>query len=162
MSEAYPDCFGRVNSAAPDYGRRVPANGAAAGASAAGSSSRYPGPVAGFGRRLGAIFIDWLLALGMALLLFRSAAYGSAESQIATLSLFALEVIVLTWLTGASFGQRILGLMVVRTGGGRRSLWRVAVRTVLICLVIPAVVLDSDGRGLHDRAVDSVVLRPSA
>ena len=97
----------------------------------------------------------------MALLLFRSAAYGSAESQIATMSLFALEVIVLTWLTGASFGQRILGLVVLRTDGGRVGLWRVVLRTLLICLVIPAVVLDSDGRGLHDRAVDSVVVHPS-
>jgi hypothetical protein len=39
------------------------------------------------------------------------------------------------------------------------SLGRVVLRTLLICLVIPALVLDSDGRGLHDRAVDSVVLR---
>lgn len=123
---------------------------------------RFPGPVAGFGRRLGALFIDWAVAIGMALLLFRSAAYGSAESQIATLSLFALEVILLTWLTSASFGQRILGLTVLRTDGVRLSLWRVIVRTLLICLVIPAIVLDSDGRGLHDRAVGSVVIRGSA
>jgi uncharacterized RDD family membrane protein YckC len=115
--------------------------------------------VAGFGRRIGAIAIDWAVALGMALLLFRSAAYGSAESQIATLSLFALEVIVLTWLSSASFGQRVLGMIVLRTDGSRLSLWRVVVRTLLICLVIPAIVLDSDGRGLHDRAVDSVVVR---
>jgi uncharacterized RDD family membrane protein YckC len=120
---------------------------------------RWPGPVAGFGRRIGAIAIDWAVALGMALLLFRSAAYGSAESQIATLSLFALEVIVLTWLSSASFGQRVLGMIVLRTDGSRLSLWRVVVRTLLICLVIPAIVLDSDGRGLHDRAVDSVVVR---
>jgi len=161
VSEAYPDCFGRVNSASRHYGRRVSANGASAGPSAAGATGRYPGPVAGFGRRLGAIAIDWLVAVGMALLLFRSAAYGSAESQIATMSLFALEVIVLTWLTSASFGQRILGLLVLRTDGSRVGLWRVVLRTLLICLVIPAVVLDSEGRGLHDRAVDSVVIHPS-
>ncbi|MEI6362057.1 MAG: RDD family protein [Actinomycetes bacterium] len=118
-----------------------------------------PGVVAGFGRRVGAIFIDWALALGMTLLLFQSVPYGSAESQVATLSLFALEVIVLTWLSSASFGQRVLGMTVLRTGGSRLSLWRVILRTFLICLVIPAVVIDSDGRGLHDRAVDSVVIR---
>jgi uncharacterized RDD family membrane protein YckC len=120
---------------------------------------RWPGPVAGFGSRIGAIAIDWAVALGMALLLFRSAAYGSAESQIATLSLFAFEVIVLTWLSSASFGQRVVGMIVLRTDGSRLGLWRVVVRTLLICLVIPAIVLDSDGRGLHDRAVDSVVVR---
>ena len=32
-------------------------------------------------------------------------------------------------------------------------------RTVLICLVIPPLVWDSDGRGLHDRAVNTVVVR---
>ena len=98
----------------------------------------------------------------MTLLLFRSVPFGSNESQVATLSLFAFEVILLTWLSAASFGQRVLGLTVMRTDGSRLSLWRVILRTLLICLVIPAVVLDSDGRGLHDRAVDSVVMRGSA
>ena len=39
------------------------------------------------------------------------------------------------------------------------GLGRAALRTLLICLVIPAVVMDSYGRGLHDRAVGSIVLR---
>ena len=125
------------------------------------SLAAFPGPVAGFGRRLGAICIDWAVALGMTLLLFRSVAYGSAESQIATMSLFALEVILLTWLSSASFGQRVLGMVVLRTSGGRLSLGRVVLRTLLILLVIPAVVIDANGRGLHDRAVDSVVVRVS-
>jgi uncharacterized RDD family membrane protein YckC len=118
----------------------------------------FGGQVAGFGRRFGGICIDWAVALGMTLLLFRQTPYGSAESQVATMSLFALQVIVLTWLSSASFGQRLLGLVVQRTDGSRLSLGRVVLRTVLVCLVVPAVVLDSDGRGLHDRAVDSVVL----
>ena len=57
----------------------------------------------------------------------------------------------------ASFGQRVLGLRVVRTNGGPLGLWRSVLRTVLLCLVIPAIVID-DGRGLHDRAVDSIVI----
>jgi len=125
------------------------------------AESALPGPVVGFGRRLGAICIDWAVALGMTLLLFRGAADGSAESQIATLSLFALEVILLTWLSSASFGQRVLGMQVLRTSGARLSLGRVVLRTLMICLVIPAVIIDSNGRGLHDRAVDSVVVRVS-
>jgi hypothetical protein len=32
-------------------------------------------------------------------------------------------------------------------------------RTLLILLVIPALVMDSDGRGLHDRIVGSRVIR---
>lgn len=125
------------------------------------SDSAVPeaGEIAGFGRRLAAIMIDWLAAIGVSLLLFRDVAYGSLESSVAILALFALEVIVLTWLLGGSFGQRILGLSVVRTDGSRLSLGRIVLRTLLLCLVIPALVVDSFGRGLHDRAVDSVVIR---
>jgi uncharacterized RDD family membrane protein YckC len=72
---------------------------------------------------------------------------------------FAGEVIVFTWLLMGSFGQRLLGLRVVRVDGGRLSLPRIVLRTLLLCLVIPAVVMDSDGRGLHDRAVGSIVVR---
>ena len=79
-----------------------------------------------------------------------------------TLVIFALEIILLTWLTGSSFGQRILGIAVVTDSGQRLALWRTIVRTVLICLVIPALVYDSQGRGIQDLAVGSrVVLRRS-
>lgn len=118
-----------------------------------------PGEVVGLGRRLVALAIDWLVAIGVSLLLFRDVAYGSLESSVAILMIFAAELILLTWLTGSSFGQRILGVQVVRMDGGRLGLGRVVLRTALICLVIPAVVIDSNGRGLHDRAVGSVVVR---
>jgi hypothetical protein len=59
----------------------------------------------------------------------------------------------------ASFGQRLLGVSVVGMDGGRLALWRIVVRTLLICLIIPAVVYVNTGRGLHDRAVGSVANR---
>ena len=124
----------------------------------AGGPPTLPGEVAGLGRRFGAIAIDWLVAIGVSLLLFRDVAYGSLESSVAILLLFATEVILLTWLTAASFGQRILGLRVVRIDGSRLGLLRTVGRTLLVCLVIPAVVMDQQGRGLHDRAVGSVVI----
>jgi uncharacterized RDD family membrane protein YckC len=117
-----------------------------------------PGPVAGIGRRFVAIVVDWLASIGISLVVFRGVSYGSPESSAAILLIFAGEVILLTWLTSASFGQRILGITVVRLDGSRLGLARVALRTLLICLVIPAVIYDSDGRGLHDRAVGSVAL----
>ena len=132
----------------PDYGGRV-----------SESVPVLPGEVAGLGRRIAALALDWLVSIGASLLLFRGFAYGSLESSLATLVVFAGEVTLLTWLIGASFGQRLLGLCVVRTDGSRLGLGRSALRTLLICLVIPAVVMDSYGRGLHDRAVDSIVLR---
>jgi uncharacterized RDD family membrane protein YckC len=117
-----------------------------------------PGEVAGLGRRFGGIAIDWLVAIGISLLVFRDVAYGSLESSAAILLIFAAEVILLTWLTAASFGQRILGMRVLRTDGTPLGLLRTVGRTMLVCLVIPAVVMDSQGRGLHDRAVGSVVV----
>lgn len=112
-----------------------------------------------FGRRIVAFLIDWFASVLVALAAFPQFRYGTEESMLLTVVVFAVEVIVLTWLTGASFGQRILGLRVVSIQGGRLPLWRVAVRTLLLLLVIPAVVYDDQGRGLHDRMAGSVVMR---
>jgi len=106
-----------------------------------------------------ALGLDWLLAIGMSLVLLRQFPYASSESSLGILGLFALDVILLTWLTTASFGQRVMGLQVLSTDRGRLALWRVVVRTALICLVIPAIIVDSNGRGLQDRVVGSVVIR---
>jgi uncharacterized RDD family membrane protein YckC len=68
--------------------------------------------------------------------------------------------VIFTFLLGASFGQKLLAMRVVNNfNGGRLSLWRIMLRTLLILLVIPALVMDSDGRGLHDRIVGSRVIR---
>ena len=75
------------------------------------------------------------------------------------LALFGLEVAILTWLGSASFGQRIVGLAVQRVDGARLGLWRSVVRTALLCLAVPALIWDRDGRGLHDKAVGSVCVR---
>ena len=115
-----------------------------------------PGSMATLGRRVVALFIDWMAAL-----LISRALVGTPETTLerfATLGIFAVEVTILTWLWGSSFGQRLVGVRVV---GRTRRLGFVAalLRTVLICIVIPPVIWDADGRGLHDRAVDSVVIR---
>ena len=126
-----------------------------------GGSAEPPGRTAGLGRRAAAIALDWLVALLLARLI-PGAEYGSGDYALATLAIFAFEIIVLTWLTGSSFGQRILGIAVVSENGGRLSLWRIIVRTALICIVIPALVYDSQRRGLQDLAVGSrVVMRTS-
>ena len=114
---------------------------------------------AGFGRRLAALSIDWFASLGIAVLFFRDFPYGSPESMITTTVIFYAEIVIFTFLLSASFGQRILGLRVVSIYGGRLAFWRILVRTFLILLVIPALVMDSDGRGVQDRLVGSQVVR---
>lgn len=115
---------------------------------------------AGLGRRVAALAIDWGASLVITSLF--APIGGSLDSSLLTLGIFYVEVTLLTWLLGASFGQVLLRLRVQRIDGGRLSLWRVAVRTLLICLVVPAVVFDADGRGLHDRLVGSRVMRVSS
>jgi uncharacterized RDD family membrane protein YckC len=112
--------------------------------------------MATLGRRVVALFIDWIAAM-----IISRALVGTPETSLesfATLGIFAVEVTVLTWLWGSSFGQRIVGLRVV---GRTRRLGLIAalLRTLLICIVLPPLIWDADGRGLHDRAVDSVVIR---
>lgn len=123
------------------------------------SSATSGSQAAGLGRRAVALGLDWLLAIGISRVAMSDVPYGSPDSSLGILGIFAGQVILLTWLTSASFGQRIMGLRVQRLWGGRLSLWRVTIRTLLICLVIPAVVIDGNGRGLQDRAVSSVVIR---
>lgn len=114
---------------------------------------------AGYGRRFAAISIDWAIATFSAALIIplQSSALGPT---LVRLGVFVFEVAVLTALTGASAGQRVLRLRVVtwpdylfvRPGA-------VFLRTFLIALVIPAVVTDQDGRGLHDRVAKTVVVK---
>lgn len=117
---------------------------------------------AGLGRRLLAIVIDWVASLLVVRLVFPDLAYPGNDSALAILGVFYLEVALFTWLIGSSFGQRITGIAIIRVGGGRLGFPAIALRTFLICLVIPAVVYDSEGRGLQDRASGSrAVLRAS-
>ncbi|MGV1005844.1 MAG: RDD family protein [Candidatus Nanopelagicales bacterium] len=116
------------------------------------------GSLAPFGLRLLAVSIDWLAATLIVRAAFREVPAASSTSSFLVLAVFAIEVALLTWLGGASFGQRLVGLS-VRGRTRRLGLLGSVVRTLLICLVIPPAVWDSDGRGLHDRAVDSVVVR---
>jgi len=119
-----------------------------------------PGSVAGFGRRILALVVDWLACLLVVRLFLPQIDYGTPGSSLVTLGFFLAELTLFTWLVSASFGQRLLGLAVLRldTGGGP-GLGRAFLRSLQICLVIPPVVWDRDGRGLHDRSVGTVVVR---
>ena len=112
-----------------------------------------------FGRRVVAFLVDWFASVLVAVLAFPQFPYGSNGSMLATLAVFVVEITVLTGRTGASVGQRLVRVRVVSIDGGRVPMWRVLVRTLLICLVIPAVVYDDDGRGVHDRLAHTRVVR---
>lgn len=118
-----------------------------------------PGSVAGLGRRVGALFVDWFVALLIAGLFTGRRPLSPGHSSLLTLAVFAVEYLVLVTSVGRTIGMRLLGIGVVRVGGGRLTLPWVVVRTVLLVLVVPAVVYDRDQRGLHDRASNAVAVR---
>ena len=134
------------------------------------------GSPAGLLRRLIGVAVDWLLSLAVSSVLFPAddaRAMGLlAGAPLATLAVFGVSTAVLVALLGHTIGHRLVGVGVVRlrdvTGDGdvagaarQRPPGPVAavVRTALLCLVIPAAVWDGDGRGLHDVAAGTVIVR---
>lgn len=119
------------------------------------------GSVPGFGRRFVGVLLDWLLSLAIAQAITGglTGPDPSATSSSALLIFVALNIVLLI-LIGTTVGKRIAGIGVAMTG--ERALpWPIAmvVRTVLLCLVIPALIHDRDQRGLHDRAAGTVTRR---
>lgn len=111
-----------------------------------------PRSVARTGRRLLGVAVDWLLAL-----LVSSALLGG--DPWVTLGLFAVLHVAGVATVGGSPGHLLLRMRVLRVDGAWPGPPRALVRTVLLCLVIPAAVWDADQRGLHDRLAGTVLLR---
>lgn len=113
---------------------------------------------ASWGRRLLALFVDWLASIGV--VVFAIGIDGYSTDPYAgwlILGVFVLESSVLTALMGGSFGQLATRLRVVRADGSGRpiTLPRAVLRQVLVALVLPPLVYRPDGRGLHDLLVGS-------
>lgn len=113
-----------------------------------------PRSVARIGRRTLAIVIDW----GLALVVGNAVAHGS-DASLLTLAIFAVAQLVFIPTIGGSIGHRLLGMRVVPLVGGWVGVWRPAVRTLLLVLVIPVIVWDSDQRGFHDKIAGTVLVR---
>jgi uncharacterized RDD family membrane protein YckC len=117
-----------------------------------------PGSIASFGRRLGALFIDWAIAALIGYGLLSNGELRAANNW--ALAVFLVMSLLTVGTVGCTPGKRLLGLRVVALDGlGRLPLWQVAVRTVLLGLAVPALVWDRDGRGLHDRLSGAVQIR---
>lgn len=119
-----------------------------------------------------ALVVDWGLSLAISTAFFDG-------HPMATLAIFAASTAVLLTTLGHTIGHRLLGLGVARLAdlrssaeGGRTApgtpqaairrapgLVPALLRTVLLCLVIPAAIWDGEGRGMHDVAAGTVILR---
>lgn len=116
-----------------------------------------PRSVARPGRRILGLIIDWALAYLIAWA-FLPHSNGTVDGWW-TLAVFAVVQVAFLALVNGSPGHLVVGLRLVPVVPAPLGLWRPAVRTILLCLVIPAAIWDRDQRGLHDRAAGTVLVR---
>ncbi len=132
---------------------------------ALGLPAQGAGSLAPTGPRLGAYVVDAVAAALVATLFVPHKTQGArtfADRLPGAWSLipFAIDYIIGILVTGRTLGMYLLGLRVVRVSPGLAvDPGRAILRTALLCLLIPALVFDRDGRGMHDRLADTAVVR---
>ncbi|MBM7804888.1 putative RDD family membrane protein YckC [Geodermatophilus bullaregiensis] len=120
-----------------------------------GLPSDGAGSLAPFSTRVGAFLVDAVLCAVVAGLFTAPSLPGNWS-----LLSFAVVTVVFLVVAGQTPGMRLLGLRLAHPSpGARLAPWRAVVRTGLLMLLVPALVVDADGRGLHDRLTDTAVVR---
>lgn len=123
-----------------------------------------PGSLSTTGQRLGAFVVD-AIASSLVAALFVQALHpgrGVAAHLPGSWSLIPLAVdyIAGLLLAGRTLGMALVGLRVIRVDRDAAvNPWRAVLRTLLLLVLVPAVIWDRDGRGLHDRYTDTAVVR---
>jgi uncharacterized RDD family membrane protein YckC len=112
------------------------------------------------GKRILALIFDWASAILVVQVIPNGPDYGTQSNSLLILLIFAIEVALFTWMMGSSFGQRIVGLRVKDfIKDLNPSLLQSIFRTLLIVLIIPPLLADSEGRGLHDRLAKTKLIK---
>ena len=135
-----------------------------------GAPSRWPGeklglPEHGEGslasvmRRVGGITIDWFFAMFIAIIIGQLSGNGQFYAPSLTLGIFVIISIVSVALFARTPGHMMLRMGVARIDAQERvGLWRSVVRAALTVFISPQIIVDADGRGLHDRATGTAVI----
>ncbi|MEH3157209.1 MAG: RDD family protein [Gordonia paraffinivorans] len=116
-----------------------------------------PGSLASSWPRVLGLFVDWVMCYGVSLLFV-----GFLSQSLSTVVLGIWFVVGLVTVTLFSFtpGQFVVGMRVVRVdGAGRVGIVRAFFRQLLIVFIVPPLLNDADGRGLHDRATGTALVR---
>jgi uncharacterized RDD family membrane protein YckC len=120
------------------------------------------GALAATGPRLLAFVVD-ALASGLVAALFVHKSAGSLADRLPgswSLIPFVLDYLVGVLVAGRTLGMYLTGLRLVRVSRDVAiEPLRLLGRTLLLCLLVPAVVFDRDGRGMHDRLTDTAVVK---
>jgi uncharacterized RDD family membrane protein YckC len=112
-----------------------------------------------FGLRLGAFIIDSIVADLLAVIVNGGYHVGGRQNLSAYLAFLAIEIVFLT-LAGQTPGMRVAGFAVVREADfGRPRLQWVLLRTLLLAVIVPALIVNDEGRAMHDRAAGLRMVR---
>ena len=121
-----------------------------------------PGSVASFGTRAVAFVVDIAFSGLIAGLVNVVVVQPSDTARsLAGTAVFAVMTVLGLVLLGQTPGMWLFKLRVRVLGDPRPAvgLAPAALRTALLLLLVPALITDRDGRGLHDRAARTVVVR---
>jgi uncharacterized RDD family membrane protein YckC len=116
------------------------------------------------GARLAAFLVD-AIASSLIAALFVQATHngdGVADHLPGSWSLLplAIDYVVGMLVAGRTVGMYLFGLRIVRIDRPAAvNPGQAIIRTLLLFLLVPAVIWDRDGRGLHDRASGTAVVR---
>jgi uncharacterized RDD family membrane protein YckC len=114
-----------------------------------------PGSVATIGSKLLALIVDVVLAALIAW------AFTAPDPPLnwSLVPWFLISVITVSFF-GFTPGMGALGIRAVRMNGAAMiGPIRAIPRAILVGLIVPAAIWDGDGRGLHDKAAGTIVLR---
>jgi uncharacterized RDD family membrane protein YckC len=122
--------------------------------------------LAGIGRRIVALILDWFIAYGLASLVVTFGIVSSERflsSQIgstAVMGVWLVLGVLAVRLFGFTPGQYALGLRVASVDHRMHvGLGRALGRGVLVAFVVPALFTDDDGRGFQDRLTGTAIVR---
>jgi len=109
---------------------------------------------ASIGRRFGALLIDWILCVLIA------GAFGDTRHS----PWLAPSILVLEYTLFVGFFTQTPGMWLTRIrcvsfpDGNAIGAIRALLRGLLLALLIPALIMDALGRGLHDKAAGSIMV----